>query len=346
MPFAVVIFIIACVLIGLAEGFFSFWLAAKVVAGSRVTFLRVAKCQGYGFLAALAGVVCAALLSFIIAFLHLGIIGMVVFAAMALAVVVVAFRIPMRILRTTFLQTLGIFIVSGLLSAGVNKLASIVAGPVLRPIIGEQTAYLQQHAGALSPHLAKLGGGWAPPASAAVQAPNAAADLAADLDATRSDLNAAQRDAEQQFKDSTATYAGLSNRRKTLDTKDQMAVRQFNVLAADYETQKIRLVTARQRVTELLGQVNEQEVKVAEQAAAKSRSQVVMYSTSWCPACKAARAYLTEHNIPYQDYDVELSPEAAEAYQKLGGTAVPLIVINGESRTGFDPGWVTQRLQN
>jgi glutaredoxin len=83
--------------------------------------------------------------------------------------------------------------------------------------------------------------------------------------------------------------------------------------------------------------------------------QVIVYGTSWCGACKAARAHLKEAHIPFVEKDIEQEPAAAQelarkakkAGLKLGG--VPVIDVLGQLMMGFDPGaidraWVRARL--
>lgn len=66
---------------------------------------------------------------------------------------------------------------------------------------------------------------------------------------------------------------------------------------------------------------------------------IVLYSTSWCPHCKAAKEYFTQNNIPFINRDVEIDSDAmAQLTGKYKSQGVPIIVI-GEDATvlkGFD----------
>ena len=64
---------------------------------------------------------------------------------------------------------------------------------------------------------------------------------------------------------------------------------------------------------------------------------VTMYSTSWCGHCKNARRYFASKGIAYRDIDVEKSPEAAREFKRLGGSAVPLILVGATAMSGWDP---------
>lgn len=64
-------------------------------------------------------------------------------------------------------------------------------------------------------------------------------------------------------------------------------------------------------------------------------TRVVMYGTETCPYCAKARDYLRERGIAFADYDVQKSPAAREAFGKLGGKGVPLILIGNRRIDGF-----------
>lgn len=65
---------------------------------------------------------------------------------------------------------------------------------------------------------------------------------------------------------------------------------------------------------------------------------VVLYSTSWCGACKKAKAFLDRQGVAYTEYDVEQSAEGRRQFDALGGRGVPLMVINGTTVIGYNPG--------
>jgi len=141
------------------------------------------------------------------------------------------------------------------------------------------------------------------------------------------------------------TYLQLTEKRKTLDTKNAVAVHAFNEEAANYAKIKTRLAEQQKE----LARVKKQEQLLEDQAAAIANNKdsgIVIYSTNWCPSCKAAKEYFSRRNIPYREIDVEHSPEGAAEFQRLGGNGVPLIVIKGDKMTGFSPAWVEQHLAN
>jgi len=73
----------------------------------------------------------------------------------------------------------------------------------------------------------------------------------------------------------------------------------------------------------------------ASPARAESTPEIVMYATSWCPYCAKARAYFAQSGIAYVEHDVEKSAIARAEFKRLGGRAVPLIVVGREKMNGF-----------
>jgi glutaredoxin len=63
---------------------------------------------------------------------------------------------------------------------------------------------------------------------------------------------------------------------------------------------------------------------------------VVIYTTSHCPYCVKAKQYLTQKNIRFQVVDIEQSSMGKEAFRKLGGNGVPLIMVGNTKVDGFD----------
>lgn len=66
---------------------------------------------------------------------------------------------------------------------------------------------------------------------------------------------------------------------------------------------------------------------------------IVLYSTSWCPHCRAAKEYFTRNNIPFINRDVELDSEAMEVLTgKYKSQGVPIIVFGNDAEImkGFD----------
>ena len=87
---------------------------------------------------------------------------------------------------------------------------------------------------------------------------------------------------------------------------------------------------------------------LAPRAAQQSYPKVVLFSTSWCPHCKAAKAYLTGKEIPFINRDVELDTDAmALLTGKYQSQGVPVIVIGEDEQVlrGFDEGSLAKALE-
>jgi len=71
--------------------------------------------------------------------------------------------------------------------------------------------------------------------------------------------------------------------------------------------------------------------------------QVIVYSTPTCPYCHAAKGFLSEHNIPFEEVDVSLDQaRAQEMVQKSGQMGVPVIDVDGQVMVGFNKAKLAQ----
>lgn len=78
-----------------------------------------------------------------------------------------------------------------------------------------------------------------------------------------------------------------------------------------------------------------------------NKSKVIIYSTSWCAFCKAAKEYLDKLGVKYSEIDVENNPQAGkEAIEKSGQTGVPVLDIDGTIVLGFDRPKIDLALKN
>ena len=73
-----------------------------------------------------------------------------------------------------------------------------------------------------------------------------------------------------------------------------------------------------------------------EKKASKS-AKVKVYSTPTCPYCHAAKDFLKENKIEFEDIDVSKDQTAAQdMIEKSGQMGVPVIDIGGTIIVGFD----------
>jgi glutaredoxin 3 len=65
--------------------------------------------------------------------------------------------------------------------------------------------------------------------------------------------------------------------------------------------------------------------------------QVIMYTTSWCPYCRAAKSLLAAKKVDFTEIDVTEEPKLRLEMERLSGRiTVPQIFINGKPIGGYD----------
>jgi len=65
---------------------------------------------------------------------------------------------------------------------------------------------------------------------------------------------------------------------------------------------------------------------------------VELYTTSWCPWCKKARAFFSERGIKFVEFDIERDPAALQRKMDVDGdTNVPTAVIHRRVIKGYAP---------
>jgi glutaredoxin len=172
------------------------------------------------------------------------------------------------------------------------------------------------------------------PTAGAASHENKLKELQAQIGEERNHVLSLQDDLAKATDEASRQYQALSVRRVALVAGDQPAVHQFNLDAASYQKQVQHLKQLQQNITAANAAVDD---LLSQQAQEAAKKQVVIYSTSWCPACKAAKQYMDSKGISYRDVDVEKSPEGADEYRSQGGTgSVPLIVVGDRKMVGFN----------
>ncbi len=64
---------------------------------------------------------------------------------------------------------------------------------------------------------------------------------------------------------------------------------------------------------------------------------VTIYTTSWCPYCRAAKDLLTKKGVAYEEIDVERTAGArSEMAGRAGRTSVPQIFVGERHLGGCD----------
>lgn len=64
---------------------------------------------------------------------------------------------------------------------------------------------------------------------------------------------------------------------------------------------------------------------------------ITIYTTPTCPYCRQLKEFMAQKGIPYKEHDVTQDrAAAAEIARRTGQTAVPVIIIDGQTIIGFD----------
>ena len=67
------------------------------------------------------------------------------------------------------------------------------------------------------------------------------------------------------------------------------------------------------------------------------KPEVLIYTTSWCPFCRRAKALLKEKGVRWKELDIEADPAHRQAMAEASGrSSVPQIFINETHVGGSD----------
>lgn len=79
---------------------------------------------------------------------------------------------------------------------------------------------------------------------------------------------------------------------------------------------------------------------------APDKEPVVIYSTKRCQYCKKAKKLFRANNIPFQEYDIEMSTKGRQDYRLLNGRGVPIILVGEQRMNGFNEERLTRLLED
>ena len=67
--------------------------------------------------------------------------------------------------------------------------------------------------------------------------------------------------------------------------------------------------------------------------------ELLVYSANWCRDCREAKRFLTRHEIPFTEIDIERTPGAADqVIAHTGKRAIPQFVLDGKWIQPYKPG--------
>lgn len=64
---------------------------------------------------------------------------------------------------------------------------------------------------------------------------------------------------------------------------------------------------------------------------------VTLFSAQWCGSCRNAKAYMTSHNIAFEEWDIDKSDYARAKMNEFGTKAIPVILVGNQKMVGFSP---------
>ncbi len=75
---------------------------------------------------------------------------------------------------------------------------------------------------------------------------------------------------------------------------------------------------------------------------------IILYCTSWCPACRRARAWLETNNLEYTEVNINANPHAARQLETWTGgyRTTPTFDINGTIIINFDEGKLREAVKD
>ena len=75
------------------------------------------------------------------------------------------------------------------------------------------------------------------------------------------------------------------------------------------------------------------------------KHRVQIYSAHWCSICRTTEQFLASQKIKYQRVEVIGNRQVQKFMRKeFGMIAVPVVVIDGRHRFGYDSGWIRNAL--
>src|SRR3569833_1303877 len=79
---------------------------------------------------------------------------------------------------------------------------------------------------------------------------------------------------------------------------------------------------------------------VPPEVAARAGDKLVMYTTTHCPYCAEARAWLAKNGIAYRVANPAPRVEGLAQFDRRGADGVPTLVFEGHMQIGWDSAWL------
>jgi glutaredoxin 3 len=56
-----------------------------------------------------------------------------------------------------------------------------------------------------------------------------------------------------------------------------------------------------------------------------------VFSATWCPACKQVKQFLKQHNIPFEEKDIDTDKTAYDTLSRLQLRSIPVIYLDDDN---------------
>ncbi len=138
--------------------------------------------------------------------------------------------------------------------------------------------------------------------------------------------------------------------RPTYRKRQRPPVRRSNKASVHAPTRKQRQIRSSIRSpfnkpTVKIIKPGEESGRISGVAAASRRARVVVYVTSWCPACRKARRWLKRKNVRHTIYDVQRNRTAMMELRSLNPRgSIPTFKIGRQVLVGFSSAAVTRAI--
>jgi glutaredoxin len=72
---------------------------------------------------------------------------------------------------------------------------------------------------------------------------------------------------------------------------------------------------------------------------------VYLFSAHWCPACRQTERLLARFGVKHLRFEVTDNQEVQQFMREhFGATAIPVVVVDGNYRLGYDVAWLQDSL--
>jgi glutaredoxin len=77
--------------------------------------------------------------------------------------------------------------------------------------------------------------------------------------------------------------------------------------------------------------------ELAQLAANVNADEVMIYTTTQCPYCKQAKAWMNQYGFPFTECDAQVRSECAHDLDSFGSDGVPYLIVRGKHlKDGFN----------